>query len=167
MATLQETVKAVLAELQKQGTNIQDTSIADNENDFDLLLGFKDGVFVRIPTSLMPNDLSEEDKANLDRSFCNVFKETQDNYIGFRFLANRTDGVEVIIPSATIERAGVMSAEDKRRLNDMEKSFESNILSIDINNVSGEIIAITGEESVYTDIRVDNTTGKIETLINY
>lgn len=72
-----------------------------------------------------------------------------------------------VIPTATTEKDGVMSAKDKTRLNDLEKSFERNILSIDINNVSGEIIAITGEESVYTDISVDNTTGKIETLINY
>ena len=54
MATLKETVEAVIAELQKQGTNLQDTSIAGNANDFDLLLGFKsDGTFVRVSPSVL------------------------------------------------------------------------------------------------------------------
>lgn len=54
MATLQETVQAVLAELQKLGTNLQDTDIADSGSDFTLLLGFKeDGTFVRLPPRLL------------------------------------------------------------------------------------------------------------------
>lgn len=138
MATLQETVQAVLAELQKQGTNLQDTSIAGNANDFDLLLGFKNGGFVRIPTNLMPNDLSEEDKANLDRSFYNVLQEIQDDYVGFWFMANRTDGVEIFIPAATENGAGVMSGAHVR----------------DINQLHGDIAALVGAiESAQDEFR--------------
>ena len=125
MATLQETVQAVLAELQKQGTNLQDTSIAGNANDFDLLLGFKNGGFVRIPTNLMPNNLSEEDKANLDRSFYNVFQEIQDDYVGFWFLSNNTDGVEIFIPPATERGAGVMSGAHVREINQLRGDIDT------------------------------------------
>lgn len=56
MATLQDTVKAVLAELQKLGTNLQETDIVESENvgEITLLLGFKaDGTFVRISPTVL------------------------------------------------------------------------------------------------------------------
>ena len=54
MATLQETVQAVLAELQKQGINLQNTDIAKDVSQFSLVLGFKaNGSFVRIPTNVL------------------------------------------------------------------------------------------------------------------
>lgn len=54
MATLQETVQAVLSELQKLGTNLQDTDIADSGSDFTLLLGFKeDGTFIRLSPNVL------------------------------------------------------------------------------------------------------------------
>lgn len=54
MATLQETVQAVLAELQKLGENLQDTDIAQSEDEFTLLLGFKaNGSFVRLSPSIL------------------------------------------------------------------------------------------------------------------
>lgn len=60
MATLQETVQAVLAELQKLGTNLQDTDIADSGSDFKLLLGFKeDGTFIRLSPKLLQTTNTE------------------------------------------------------------------------------------------------------------
>ena len=60
MATLQETVQAVLAELQKLGTNLQDTDIADSGSDFTLLLGFKeDGTFIRLSPKLLQTSNTE------------------------------------------------------------------------------------------------------------
>jgi len=54
MATLQETVQAVLSELQKLGLNLQDTDIAQEKDDFALLLGFKsDGSFIRLSPSVL------------------------------------------------------------------------------------------------------------------
>ena len=54
MATLQETVAAVLAELQRRGENLQNTEIAEKVGDFALVLGFKeDGTFVRLPPRLL------------------------------------------------------------------------------------------------------------------
>lgn len=54
MATLQDTVAAVLAELQRRGENLQNTEIADKVGDFALVLGFKaDGTFIRLPPELL------------------------------------------------------------------------------------------------------------------
>ena len=61
MATLKETVQAVLAELQKRGTEIQETDIADSNGDISLLLAFKpSGEFIRIS----PDVLNAGEKQN-------------------------------------------------------------------------------------------------------
>lgn len=54
MATLQETVKAVLAELQALGVDLQESDIASDAAEFTLILGFKeDGEFVRISPTML------------------------------------------------------------------------------------------------------------------
>lgn len=54
MATLQDTVEAVLLELRKQGKNLQKTDLAESEMDFALLLGFKEnGDFVRLSPEVL------------------------------------------------------------------------------------------------------------------
>ena len=61
MATLKETVQAVLAELQKLGTEIQETDIANSNGDISLLLAFKpSGEFIRIS----PDVLNAGEKQN-------------------------------------------------------------------------------------------------------
>ena len=61
MATLKETVQAVLAELQKLGTEIQETDIANSSGDISLLLAFKpSGEFIRIS----PDVLNAGEKQN-------------------------------------------------------------------------------------------------------
>ena len=56
MATkeIETIIQAVLAELQRLGTNLQDTDVADSGSDFTLLLGFKeDGTFIRLSPSVL------------------------------------------------------------------------------------------------------------------
>lgn len=67
--------------------------------------------------------MSADDKANLDRSFHNVLQDVQADYINLWFQANGTDGVEIDIPAATAGGAGVMSAEDKKRLDSMYQAL--------------------------------------------
>ena len=67
--------------------------------------------------------MSADDKANLDRSFHNVLQDVQADYINLWFQANGTDGVEIDIPAATAGGAGVMSADDKKRLDNIYQAL--------------------------------------------
>lgn len=118
--------------------------------------------------------MSANDKQKLEASAESFEFFAEKERVGLEISANSGHLSETYIPAATENTAGVMSAEDKKNLDnsvlkisDLENTFEKNILSIEIDSTTGEIVSVTGEESVYTDIYVEEKTGEITTTINY
>lgn len=55
----------------------------------------------------------------------------------------------------------------EEKVAEMEVTVEQQILALEINNSSGDIITITGEDSSYTNIAVNPLTGEITMEIEY
>lgn len=56
----------------------------------------------------------------------------------------------------------------QKQINDeLEDVLESHVLTLEIDNTTGDIIATTGEQSVIEDLTVDSTTGEVYFGLEY
>lgn len=56
----------------------------------------------------------------------------------------------------------------QKQINDeLEDVLESHVLTLEIDNTTGDIIATTGEQSVIEDLTVDSTTGEVYFNLEY
>lgn len=146
MATLQETVAAVIAELQKTGKNLQEADVASGMNDVTLVLGFKDnGDFIRIPAGILNQDIKDQ--------ACSVDAIGLEQEQGLLMLARtNVDGTftsSTPVPTATPMSDGAMSASDKDKLDNVESLISKQVESEQDRAVSAE----TALKQMATDIQ--------------